>query len=169
MKRATKSSHREHGGTAPAGLRDKIDSPARFCPARNTGTSSPRRAGKGHASAVVPIFRPRSFAVPSHHGGPRFHSTPIQPATISGSDWRHSRSIWRCIPRLWRHSAARSVPFAGSCIALSGGTSNRRAASGQVPFRPLLKSNPPNCPFAPAGSPASGRESNSAPSQNKRN
>ena len=71
-----------------------------------------------------------------------------------------SRS-WKAIP------PRRNVPFCGTVLALSGGTSHRGAAARPGRVRVLLERNPPNRPLAPVGTPASGRESNPAPHKTK--
>jgi hypothetical protein len=67
------------------------------------------------------------------------------------------------------NSATAKRSFSRIVLALSGGTSHRRAAARSGRVWVLLERNPPNRPLAPVGTPASGRESNPAPHKTKRN
>ena len=115
---------------------------------------------------IVPQARSRT-KLPCCHS-PSLLSTDsrrIHPISASASAFNSvlRQRLWKAIP------PRRNVPFFRIVLALSGGTSHRRAAARSGRVWVLLERNPPNRPLAPVGTPASGRESNPAPHKTKRN
>jgi len=118
------------------------------------------------SSGIVPQARSRT-ELPCCHSpsGPSTDSrrTYLVSASASAFNSVLRLRLWKAIP------PGRNVPFFRIVLALSGGTSHRRAAARSGRVWVLLERNPPNRPLAPVGTPASGRESNPAPHKTKRN
>lgn len=162
-------------GRAPAGagrhrgdhaLTNELSVPraGKCCAARLLSDKSSRLAVS--SPGIVPQARSRTeLPCCQSPGLPSTESRRIHPISASASAFNSALCLrlWKAIP------PRRNVPFFRIVLALSGGTSHRRAAARSGRVWVLLERNPPNRPLAPVGTPASGRESNPAPHKTKRN